>query len=222
MMHHETAARATLSAVASKRSPKSTLPKIIGSAALTQEDFDTLLDWLGPDRERAGLKYEEIRGTLVNIFSWRGYYDAEDLADEAMNRVVLKVKDLSAVYVGDPAPYFYGVAKKITFERDRREEHVPLTPQMGAAYDPAPEDEADEGTRLRECLQTCLRKLSPEDRELILSYYQKRKREKIDYRKSLAEELGIDTNALRVRVYRIRAGLKTCIKTCVKTHRAVK
>ena len=189
---------------------------------MTQEDFDTLLDWLGPDRERAGLKYEEIRGNLVKIFSWRCYHDAEDLADEVMNRVASKVKDLAAVYVGDPALYFYGVAKKIVLECERREEHEPLTPQMSAACDPALEDEADEGARLRECLQACLRKLSSEDRGLILSYYQKSKQEKIDYRKALAEELGIDANALRVRVYRIRAGLKTCIRACVKSHRAVK
>lgn len=189
---------------------------------MTQEDFDTLLDWLGPDRERAGRKYEEIRANLVKVFSWRGYHDAEDLADEVMNRVVSKVKELSAGYVGDPALYFYGVAKKMLLECGRREEHQPLTPHMSAARDSAPEDEADEGVRLRECLQRCLRKLNSADRDLILSYYQKSKQKKIDYRKSLAEELGIDTNALRVRVYRIRASLKSCIKNCVKSHRAVK
>jgi RNA polymerase sigma factor (sigma-70 family) len=189
---------------------------------LTQEDFDTLLDWLSPDRERAGQKYEEIRGSLVKIFSWRGYHDAEDLADEVMNRVVSKVKDLSAYYVGDPALYFYGVAKKILLECGRREEHQPLMTHMSMASDSASVDETDEGVRLRECLQKCLQKLSSGDRDLILSYYQKSKQKKIDYRKSLAEELGIDTNALRVRVYRIRAGLKSCIKNCVKSHRAVK
>jgi RNA polymerase sigma factor (sigma-70 family) len=189
---------------------------------LTQEDFDTLLDWLGPDRERAGRKYEEIRASLVKIFSWRGYHDAEDLADEVMNRVALKVKELSASYVGDPALYFYGVAKKVLLECRRREEHQPLTPNMSVERDSAQGDEADEGVRLRECLQRCLRKLNSGDRALILSYYQKSKQKKIDYRKSLAEELGIDTNALRVRVYRIRTSLKSCIKNCVKSHRAVK
>lgn len=189
---------------------------------MTREDFDTLLDWLGPDRERAGWKYEEIRGSLVKIFSWRGYPDAEDLADEVMNRVMPKVKELSAVYVGDPALYFYGVAKKILLERERKEGGRPLPPHLNAAPEPTPVDEADEGVRLRECLRKCLRKLNPADRELILFYYRKSKQEKIDYRKALAEELGIDTNALRVRVHRIRRGLKSCIKTCVKTHRAVK
>ena len=28
---------------------------------LSQEDFDALLDWLDPDREQAGIKYEQIR-----------------------------------------------------------------------------------------------------------------------------------------------------------------
>ena len=40
---------------------------------LTQELFDTLLDWLDPDRERAGQKYETIRLKLIKIFTSRGW-----------------------------------------------------------------------------------------------------------------------------------------------------
>jgi hypothetical protein len=39
---------------------------------LTQELFDPLLDWLDPDRERAGHKYETIRLKLIKIFTSRG------------------------------------------------------------------------------------------------------------------------------------------------------
>jgi RNA polymerase sigma factor (sigma-70 family) len=195
---------------------------MIGSSALTQEDFDRLLAWLHSDRERAAQKYEEIRESLIKVFSWRGYYDAEDLADEVINRVASKVKQLAESYVGDPALYFYGVAKKIVLERERREPHQPLKPDMNVPDAPAPSDEADEGVRLRECLQMCLRALNPDEKELILSYYQKSKQAKIDYRKAIAEQLSIGTNALRVKVYRIRVNLKTCIKNCLKTHGQVK
>lgn len=183
---------------------------------MTQDDFDRLLGWLDTDRERAARKYREIHGSLVKIFSWRGHYDAEELADEVMNRVAPKAEEFSEVYVGDPALYFYGVAKKILLERERREAHLPLNPDINVADIPAREDEPDEGVRMRECLRKCLRKLDPEDRKLILSYYRKSKQAKIDYRRALAEEWGMVPNALRVRVYRIRAGLKSCIKDCLE------
>jgi RNA polymerase sigma factor (sigma-70 family) len=214
--------RAPAREVAGKNSPEPTLPEMIGPSALTQDDFDNLLIWLHPDRERAAQKYAEIHESLVKIFSWRGYYDAEDLADEVVNRVTSKVREIADGYVGDPALYFYGVAKKVLLECDRRESHRPLTPDMNVPNAPAPQDEADEGTRLRECLRKCLRELDPGEREMILSYYRKSKQAKIDYRKAIAEQLDIGTNALRVRVYRIRAGLKECMKKCLGTHRALK
>lgn len=195
---------------------------MIGASTLTQEDFDNLLSWLHPDRERAAERYEEIRKSLIKIFSWRGYHDAEDLADDVLNRVTLKVKDIAGGYVGDPAFYFYGVAKKVILERERRERHKPLTPNMNVPDPPALPGEADEGARLRECLRRCLRELDMEDRTVILSYYQKSKQAKIHYRKAIAEQLGIGTNALRVRVYRIRASLKLCIKKCLELPREVK
>ena len=187
---------------------------------MTQEDFDKLLAWLHPEREQSGVKYEEIRESLVKIFSWRGYYDAEDLADEVINRVTSKVKELAESYVGDPALYFYGVAKKILLELERRERHRPLDTEMRMLDTSMQPGKIDEGAHRRKCLQKCLRRLDSKDRDLILSYYQKSKQAKIDYRKALAQQLGMDTNALRVKVHRIRANLKTCIKKCLKTERA--
>ena len=46
---------------------------------VTQEQFDSLLAWLGSDRESAGRKYEVIRSGLVRIFVSKGFNDAEDL-----------------------------------------------------------------------------------------------------------------------------------------------
>ena len=60
--------------------------------SLSQEDFDALLAWLDPEREQAGLKYEQIRGSLIKIFTGRGCTDPEELADETINRVTAKIK----------------------------------------------------------------------------------------------------------------------------------
>ena len=54
---------------------------------LSQEAFDALLKWLDSDREQAAMKYEEIRKRLIKIFTGRDCVEAEDLADETINRV---------------------------------------------------------------------------------------------------------------------------------------
>ena len=177
--------------------------------ALTQESFDQLLAWLGPDREQGGRKYEQIRHGLIRIFTWRGISEAEELADETINRVAQKIPSLSKTYVGDPALYFYGVAKNIQRQhqqRRRRELPPPAPPSQ---------EEMLETEKESECLDYCLRRLNPGDRELILRYYQTEKRAKIDHRKRLAERLGVATNALRVRAHRIRAALHKCVTDCL-------
>jgi hypothetical protein len=80
---------------------------------LTKESFDSLLAWLDPDREQSARKYESIRRTLIKIFTWRNVSDAEDLADETINRVAQRVNEVKPYYSGDPALYFYGVAKNL-------------------------------------------------------------------------------------------------------------
>jgi len=150
---------------------------------LTQDAFDTLLDWLDADRERAGCKYESIRLRLIKIFTCRGCHEAEELADETINRVVARVVELASGYEGDPALYFYGVSQK--------------------------EPEYD-------CLERCLEELSPDNRDLVLRYYQQERRAKIEHRKSLATELGIAVNALRIRAHRIRLVLQRCVRNCIE------
>src|SRR3712207_6798979 len=79
-------------------------------------EFDRLLGWLGPDPESAGRKYELIRGRLIMMFRARRCLFAEDLADTTFERVARKLADLTAEFTGDPARYFYGVAKKVYLE----------------------------------------------------------------------------------------------------------
>lgn len=181
---------------------------------LKQEDFERLLAWLAPDREQAGMKYEDIRQSLIKIFVWRGGAEAEDLADEVIMRVTLKVGEIASNYVGDPAAYFYSVANRLWKEYLRKQQlQVPLEGQQLVASVPA--DEPDTEEKEYECLRRCVEKLSSEERNLILGYYSKEKQAKVEHRKELAERLNIGTNALRVRVYRIRAGLEKCIEKCM-------
>lgn len=181
------------------------LPSKKKDRVLTQEAFDNFLDWLNKDRELAGKKYEELRRKLIKIFTYRGCSEAEDLADETINRVVKKVEEIKNTYIGDPVPYFYGVAHNVHLEYLREKARVaqPL---------PNPSGEIEQEY---ECLEQCMERLTPQNRELILQYYQGEKRVKIDHRRKLAQSLGIELNALRIRTQRIRVNLKGCIRNCL-------
>ena len=112
----------------------------------TQEAFEKLLRWLDPDRDKAGLEYEKIYLRLIRIFSSRSGYNAEDLADETVDVVASKIDWLIENYRGDPALYFYGVAKKISLQPSKKK--PPPTPP------PAPD--TDEIERQCGCLDQCL------------------------------------------------------------------
>jgi DNA-directed RNA polymerase specialized sigma24 family protein len=173
---------------------------------LTQESFDALLSWLDPDREQAGQRYEEIRRRLLKLFACRGCYEAEDLADETINRVSGKLKEIESSFVGEPARYFYGVANKVHLEYQRRKP-LPATPP--------PTNDPDDIEQEYDCLEQCMRHLTPDNRMLVLQYYEEEKKAKIDRRRRLAEELGIALNALRIRAHRIRASLQECVQSCI-------
>src|SRR4051794_5959214 len=76
---------------------------------ITTELFETLLEWLGPDREKAAEKYETIRTRLIKIFVKKGCSDPDTLFDTTVNRVTLKLPEMVAGYVGDPLWYFISV-----------------------------------------------------------------------------------------------------------------
>lgn len=179
---------------------------------ITTENFDMLLNWLDPDRESAAQKYEKIRGRLVRIFIGRGCYEADDLADETMNRVTLKVPSIRESYIGDPAPYFFGVADKVHLEwlrKQKKARPVELA-DNSPSVDPEPEDDTE-----YECLEKCLKVLPSRLHELIVEYYRGEKRAKIEYHRTLAEKWGLSTNALQTKTCRIRASLRKCMVDCI-------
>ena len=192
------------------------MPKDRGS---TDESFNELLAWLHPEGETAALMYETIRADLIRIFRWRGCSDPEGMADETIIRVTRKVREMAASYVGSPATYFYGVAKNLLHEYDRRRD-ISLSPQAEQFILPAPLDEEDDSSEfVYECFEQCLKHLDGRERKIVIRYYEGQGRAKIDGRKKLAEKLGVDLNALRVRTRRIRAKLRECIEKCLAVER---
>src|SRR5438874_2289501 len=155
-----------------------------------RESFDMLLAWLDPDREKAWMKYETIRKAVIQIFTWRGCRNADELADETDDRVIKKLPELiKKGYSGDKALYFYRVAYNIIHEHFRREARHADLPVSNLADKLNPDDE--ESKLVRSCLERCLQQLSEENQELFLSYHQYDKRTKIKDRKELAERMGL-------------------------------
>lgn len=179
------------------------------------DNFDVLLAWLNPDRELAAKTYEQIRSDLIKIFGWNHWPDPEGMTDETFDRVAKKAGQLIGVFEGDPKHYFYGVARNLMREYQKKvKTHVALD-DVELPDEPR-EDSGQETAEMREdCLQDCLKKLTSEKRNLILDYYAREKQAKIDQRTKLAEELGISTKTLRVRMYRIRTALEECIERCL-------
>jgi len=180
---------------------------------LTQELFDTLLDWLDPDRERAGQKYETIRLKLIKIFTSRGCPEAEELADETINRVASKLSEIINNWEGDPALYFFKVAQYVFAERRTIASRRKMVNQDPVVMPIVTEDN-DDNTQY-ECLLHCLEVLRISERTLVVNYYQQQGRAKIEQHEQMATTMGIAINALRIRACRIRRTLRECVQECV-------
>ncbi len=146
---------------------------------LKQDDFERLLSWLDPDRERAGQRYEKIRRRLITILAARGCAEAEALADETIDRVSRRVIDIQASYVGDPALYFLGVMNNVHHEYLKR----PTAPHLVL-----PDNESETKERVHLCLDNCLSRLAPHAREIIEQYYAADKRAKINFPKVISRK----------------------------------
>jgi DNA-directed RNA polymerase specialized sigma24 family protein len=179
---------------------------------LTQEAFDELLEWLNPDRDRAAKKYEDIRDRLIRIFVHRGCMSAEELADKTINKVAKKVHEVKVYYVGDPALYFCGVARNVYAEYRKTLVELPVIEEVLSA--PVVED-PDDSELEHKCLERCLSKMSPRDRELLLEYYREEGGAKIEQHQEMSRRLGITVNALRITICRLRASFKKCMHSCV-------
>jgi RNA polymerase sigma factor (sigma-70 family) len=186
-------------------------------STITKDSFDALLFWLDCNRDSAGQKYEKIRTRLIRIFNGRGCFEAEELADETISRVTLKLSQIVENYSGEPALYFYGVADNIYREWLKKQKKVSHqefveTDDYGLIHHDGQEAEREVDYQ---CLESCLGTLPERQRELIIEYYQGEKREKIEHRKQLSKQLGISDTALQIRASRIRSNLRDCVERCV-------
>jgi DNA-directed RNA polymerase specialized sigma24 family protein len=182
---------------------------------LSEESFSLFLSWLDPDRDVAGEKYKKLQHRLIVMFDSRGCTRSEELADKALNNFIRRLPALIGSYASDhdPAPYLYTIAHHLYIEYiEKQPAALPEDIPESSLRDDTP-DESE--ARLYDCLEKCLAGLGPRSSELVLNYYRGEKQAKIDFRKRLAERMGIAVNALRIRVHRIRCALEKCIDGCL-------
>jgi DNA-directed RNA polymerase specialized sigma24 family protein len=175
---------------------------------LTRESFEQLLSALDSDRAAAGEKYERLRIRLVRFFAWEGGTVPEDLADEALTRTATRLSQGEPIR--DVTHYLLGVAR-LVIKEDRKKRLAAERAMAQLAQVPRVSP-ADEG--FSQCLDQCLARLSVENRKLILRYYDGDKGNRIENRKKIAAELGLEINALRNRALRLREKLEECVRNC--------
>ena len=188
------------------RSPQR-LPNAHAEKEITSEKFSAFLEWLSPDLDRAGEEYERMRFRLVTFFSRRQCSRADELADETINRLILKVAEQK---IEHKLPYCYGVAKNVYRESLRKERpHLAVDEVTIAAKYP------DEKSFSNECLDKCLKKLSPESCDLLFEYFSEAKQAKIELHRHICESMGLTPTALRMKVSRLMQKLRICVRECM-------
>lgn len=190
--------------------------------ALTQSAFERLLDWLGQGAEPGGECYLEMRERLVLYFDRKNCLSPDELADETLNRVARRLEEEGAISTDAPAHYCYIVARLVFLESLRqRQRQEPLDEKLSphsavrVAASPEASEEEKEREQRWECLEQCIGKLAPDDRELIVNYYRGVERAKIENRRAMAAKLGVTVNALSIRACRLRNKLETCMRQCL-------
>jgi DNA-directed RNA polymerase specialized sigma24 family protein len=149
-----------------------------------------------------------MRARLIKFFAWRGSHNVEDLADETLTRVAMKLTQAD-IEAERPAAFVIGVARMVDLEYKRREGRwVAFTDGMASGDPPATTGDQDQ--RLA-ALQKCLQQFSATDRRLLLRYHEPRGERRAAVRQAIADELHAALGALRVRMHRMRLQLEACV-----------
>jgi len=157
-----------------------------------------------------GEEYLQIWTKLVSFF--RDLSDPEELAHEVLDRMIRKTAQEGVEIRGDVWHYALAVARYVRMEYLKKTH--PVTSYNLSEFSRLDEVDTSEREERLQILDECLKELTPDESELILTYYEpdNRGRLKIERRAKLAAELGITIQSLRVRAHRIRVVLEEKIE----------
>jgi len=183
----------------------------------TQASFDRLLLRLDPDRDRAGELYLEIREKLTKFFQWRGLAAPEEFADRTIDRAARRIDEGEEIRTQKIYLFFHGIAANVLrahWKEAQKFQAKPLEELPEALHATDQNETRQDKERKLGCLDDCVRRLPAPQLDLVTKYHQSQGASKIAQRNELAKDLGIPLNALRIRAFRIRGELETCISKC--------
>ncbi len=185
------------------------------------EDFERLLIHLDPDPSHAWQCYDKLRKRLVIFFEHNHCLEAEELAEEVLDRVA---KKLNSQEIQNIRQFAFGIARNVRREASRTNKRKDMAKPFDLANlistDENPEDaiigRIDTERKLY-CFLKCIQGLPANERRLIFEYYPTDDGNPEEHRQGLAEMLGVSTGTLRTRMSRLRKQLEKCFKKC-STH----
>jgi DNA-directed RNA polymerase specialized sigma24 family protein len=179
---------------------------------MSQDDFERLLQWFGPDRDASAKKYVDSHERLTRFFHFKGCNRPEDLADEVMNRVASKPPTLRqgsdhiAVLLG----FAYNVLREYWRERERSGEETDQAAPPGI-------DESTPNEMRAGCLDRCLAMLPEDEKQFLLEYHEYEPGAKIGHRKAMARGQRMTLNALRLKACRLKCAVGDCVERCCQS-----
>lgn len=183
---------------------------------LTGHALKHLLQWLDEGSDSGGQRYLAMRSRLVTYFDRKNCPNADDLADEVLDRVSRRLDEEGDIQTESPAKYCYTVARFVFMEQLRSPHNHEVEADTLSLESADVDREAVIERELQlNCLERCAGGLESTQRELITRYYIGDKSVKIANRKRIAKEMGLSLNALGIRAFRIRAKLEHCITGCI-------
>ncbi len=197
---------------------------------LQKGSFEILLKRLNADQKLAEEKYLTVRNKLIIFFRTRGYSQTDlELADKTIDRAARKLSEQENNQSENSETqnvlsdsYFLSVAHFVLKEHQRSIkptvaiEDLPANNQLTATTNQEQNLIEQEQTNLTtSCFNDCLANFPIEQKLLIIEYFSV-EMTKAEQRQSLADKLGININALRVKAHRLRQDLVKCVENCVK------
>src|SRR5215468_1793303 len=177
--------------------------------ALDSQAWQRLLHFLATDGPEPSQAYERMRTRLVKFFGWRGVHAADELVDETLTRVAMKLPH-APIDCDRPAAFVLGVARLVFFEWMRRQSRWERLDDVEARAAVPPAQDAREESLA--ALEQCLQRLPEEERLLLLRYHEVTGQERGTIRQAIADELAISLGTLRVRMHRVRQQLEGCVR----------
>jgi len=191
----------------------STLTAATETQLVELDGFRGLLARLDPDPTKAWQAHEVLRKKLVAYFEYNHHLEAEELAEEALDRIA-KRADLQTL--GNVVEFAFGIARNLCKEHLRRASRRADIPDLEAMSDTEngngnAEDailaRISEERQLR-CFHRAIQSLSAEEREMVRRYYPSEDGDLEAQRLSLAADLSLKVGALRTRMARIKEKLQ--------------